>query len=147
MGLWTFYNLLRRPFRNNSSAVVSAFRSDIDNIIRCLNDIQIVLNDHDCIAVRRQSSQRILGQLMDIRKMKSRRRLIQDVDRLPRAPLAQLRRQLNSLCLSSGKCCGWLSQPNIGKSHIVQCLHFPPDTRSHVRKNSSASSTVIFSTS
>ena len=30
MGLWTFYNLLRRPFRNNSSAFVSAFRSHID---------------------------------------------------------------------------------------------------------------------
>ena len=82
MGLWTFYNLLRRPFRNNSSAFVSAFRSHIDNIIRCFNDIQIVFNDNDCIAVRRQSSEN-LGQLMDIRKMKSCRRLIQNVDSLP----------------------------------------------------------------
>ena len=109
MGLWTFYNLLRRPFRNNSSAFVSAFRSHIDNIIRCLNDIQIVFNDNDCIAVRRQSSEN-LGQLMDIRKMKSRRRLIQNVDSLPGTALAQLCCQLDSLCLPTGQRCRRLSQ-------------------------------------
>ena len=48
-----------------------------------------MFNDNDRIAAVRQSAQN-LDQLMDIGKMQSRRRLIQNVDRLSRSSLAQL---------------------------------------------------------
>ena len=56
-----------------------------------------MFNDNDRIAAVRQSAQN-LDQLMDIGKMQSRRRLIQNVDRLSGSSLAQLRRQLDTLC-------------------------------------------------
>lgn len=59
-----------------------------------------MFNDNDRIAAVRQSAQN-LDQLMDIGKMQSRRRLIQNVDRLSGSSLAQLRRQLDTLCLTA----------------------------------------------
>ena len=59
-----------------------------------------MFNDNDRIAAVRQSAQN-LDQLMDIGKMQSRRRLIQNVDLLSGSSLAQLRRQLDTLCLTA----------------------------------------------
>ena len=59
-----------------------------------------MFNDNDRIAAVRQSAQNF-DQLMDIGKMQSRRRLIQNVDRLSGSSLAQLRRQLDTLCLTA----------------------------------------------
>ena len=57
--------------------------------------------------------------------MKSRSRFVQNIDRLAGSTLAQLRRQLDSLCLSTGQLGGWLSQTDIGKSYIVECRNLP----------------------
>ena len=77
-------DLLRRSPGNHRAALVTAFRPDINQIIRRLNHIQVMFNDNDRIAAVRQSAQN-LDQLMDIGKMQSRRRLIQNVDRLSRS--------------------------------------------------------------
>ena len=70
---------------------------------------------------------------MHIRKMQTCGRLIQNVDSLTCAALAQLCGKLDPLCLSSGKLCGRLSQPDIGKSYIVQCRDLSRDRR-HILK-------------
>ena len=43
-------NILRCTSSNNLSTTGSAFRSKINNPVRCLNHIQIVLNDKHCVA-------------------------------------------------------------------------------------------------
>ena len=83
---------------------------------------------------------------MHIRKMQTCGRLIQNVDSLTCAALAQLCGKLDPLCLSSGKLCGRLSQPDIGKSYIIKSLYLSFNRR-NILKKVSASSTVIFSTS
>lgn len=75
-------HFLRRSARNHGSAAVSALRSDINNIVRRLDDIQIVFDDNDGISALGQAVQN-LHQFVDIRKMKSRRRLVENVDRFP----------------------------------------------------------------
>ena len=57
--------------------------------------------------------------------MKSRSRFVQNIDRLAGSTLAQLRRQLDSLCLTAGQLGGRLSQSDIGKSYIVECRNLP----------------------
>ena len=57
--------------------------------------------------------------------MKSRSRFVQNIDRLAGSTLAQLRRQLDSLCLTAGQLGGRLSQADIGKSYIVECRNLP----------------------
>ena len=68
-----------------------------------------------------------LDQLMHICKVQSSCRLIQDIDRLSGTAAAQLRRQLNPLCLAAGELRRRLSQPDIGQSDIIQCLDLPVD--------------------
>ena len=92
-----------------------------------------MLDHNDCIAVAGQPPQD-LRQLVHVREMKPRGRLIQNVDRLAGAPLAQLRRQLDPLGFSSGKLRGRLPQPDIGKSHIVEGLHLPLNARHMVEE-------------
>ena len=68
-----------------------------------------------------------IHQLVYIRKMKSRGRLIQNINRLARAAPGKLRGQLDALGFSSGECGGRLSQLNIAQSHIIQSLYLAAD--------------------
>ena len=70
---------------------------------------------------------------MHIRKMQSRRRLIQNIDSFSGAPFTQFGCQFDTLCFSAGQCCGRLTEPYIRQSHIVQCLNFPLNRR-HIFK-------------
>ena len=56
-------------------------------------------------------------------------RLVQNIDRLPRRPAGELRRQLDPLGLASGQLRRGLAELNIGKTHIVQGLDLPADRR------------------
>ena len=59
-----------------------------------------MLNDHHRIAAVRQPAEDI-NQLVHIRKMQSRGRLIQDIDGLARAALGQFGCQLDTLGLTA----------------------------------------------
>ena len=57
--------------------------------------------------------------------MKSRRRLVQNVQGLARARFWKLARQLDSLSLSAGKLSRRLAQFDIAEAHTLQCLQLP----------------------
>lgn len=132
VGFRTFDDLFRSSFCNHSSAFVSSFRPHINNIICCFDHIQIVFNDNDCISISRKSSEN-LGQLMDICKMKSCCRLVQNINGLSGTSFTQLGSKLDPLCFPSGKGGRRLAQTDIGKSHVVERLHLSADTR-HIFK-------------
>ena len=112
---------LRSSSGNYRSASVTAFRSDINNIVRRLDDIQIVFDNNDGISALGQAVQN-LHQFVDIRKMKSRRRLVENVDRFSRAAAAQLCCELGTLRFSAGQRGGRLAEADVGKADIVQGL-------------------------
>ena len=116
--VWAFCHFLRSSLCNHSSPPVTAFRPDIDDIIRRLDDIQIMLNDNDRVAAVRQSSQN-LDQFFHIGKMKACRRLVQNIDGLSGTSSGKLCSQLDALCLPAGKLCGGLSQTDVRKPNIV----------------------------
>lgn len=114
-------------------------------MIRRLDHIQIVLNDHNGVSSFRQTAQDF-DQLVDIRKVQSCGRLIQDIDRLSGTALAEFCGKLDTLCFSSRKSGGGLTQADIGKPYIIQGLDLLRIDGTF-SKNVSASSTVIFNTS
>ena len=80
-------HLLRRSPGNHHAAAVSAFRPHINNIIRSLYHIQIVLYNNHGVAAVCETVQN-LNQLVHVRKMQPGRRLIQNIDRLSGAAAA-----------------------------------------------------------
>ena len=99
------YRALGHFFRctsgNDSSSAVSAFRSDIYDIICGLDYIQVVLNDNYGIAALCQPL-KDLNQLVHIGKVKTGGWLIQNIDGLTGASAAQFRSELYTLCFTTG---------------------------------------------
>ena len=118
IGSFTGRYLFRCTGHYHGAAPVTAFRTHIDNIIRCLYHIQIMFDNDHSIAALRQTLQD-LHQLVYIRKMQTCGRLIQNIHRLSGASLTQLRCQLNPLCLTAGQCGGRLPQTDIGQAYII----------------------------
>src|SRR5918994_587893 len=88
--------------RDYLAAGVTAFGSEIDDVVCGPDHIQVVLDDDDGVP-RVHEPVQDGEQLLDVREVKPRRRLVQDVDGLARRPLAQLARQLDSLGFATGE--------------------------------------------
>ena len=74
-------NLLRCSGRNHISALIAAFRAQVNDIVRCFDHIQVVLNYHNGVSGIHKQLQH-LDQLVNIRGVQAGSRLIQDVDGL-----------------------------------------------------------------
>ena len=119
IGYRVLCHFLRRALRDYSSTALAAFRSDINEVIGGLDDVQVMLDDNNCVSAVGQSAQD-LHQLMNIRKMQAGGRLIQNVDSLSGSAAAQFCGQLDSLCLTAGQLGRRLPQTNVRKSYIIQ---------------------------
>ena len=94
-------DIFRRPRRNDRAASVAAFRSQIDEIISRLDDIEIMFNDNDRISAIDEELQDI-HQLVDIRRMQPSRRFVEDIQRAPGTSLGKLCRQFYPLGFPAG---------------------------------------------
>ena len=74
-----FRHLFRCSIGYQRPALIPAFRPEINDIIRSLNDIKVMFDDNNRISVRRKSLQDV-DQLMDICKMKPGRRFVENID-------------------------------------------------------------------
>ena len=72
-------DLLRRALGNDLPSVYTPFRSQIDDPIGSLDDIQVVLDHHHCVAVIAQPVQHV-EQLLDIVEVQAGGRLVEDVE-------------------------------------------------------------------
>ena len=101
IGVRILSDFFRCTAGNDCSASCTALRTNIYNIICCFDDIQIVLNDNDGVAAFSQSSEDFC-QFVNIGKMKTGCRLIQNVNSTSCAALAELCCQFDALCLTAG---------------------------------------------
>lgn len=92
---------LDRSRRNNSAAAGAAFRPEIDHVIRTLDNVQVMLDHNHGIAHIHQAHQNI-QQFLDIGKMQTNGRFVQDIQGIAVHFLAQFPSQFNPLRLSSG---------------------------------------------
>ena len=101
VGVWIFGDFFRCPRCNDCSAAGTAFRSDVNDIVCSLNNIQIVFNNNDRIPALSQSSEDFC-QFVNIGKMKTGCRLVKDVHRSSCAAFAEFCGQFDTLCLTTG---------------------------------------------
>ena len=87
---------------NEAAAAVAALGAQVDKVVRNLDHIQIVLNDQHRIAPIHQLLQN-LNQLVDIRRVQARGRLVQNIDGPAGGNSGQLRGQLDPLGLAPGE--------------------------------------------
>ncbi len=76
VGGFYFRNLFRRALRDDGAALITAFRAEIDDVVGHFDDIEIVFDDENCVALvakRLEDFQK----LFDIRDMEAGRRFIQ----------------------------------------------------------------------
>ena len=77
-----FRHFFRRALRDHLASTTAALGTKIDDVIRHLDDIQIVLNDDDGIARIRQLLQYV-DQLLYVDGVQAGRGFVQDVERPP----------------------------------------------------------------
>src|SRR6185503_2843972 len=135
--------LFRSPNANNVPAGVATFCTEIDNMIRCFDHVEVVF-DHQqrttSIDQRTERSQ----QLVDVVKVQACRRLVEDVERLGSGSLQQVRSELDALRFAAGQRRRRLAQPQVAQPNVIQntqairnLLHFTKETdrlaHSHVQ--------------
>ena len=86
--------------RDEFSTTRASFRTEIDNPIGRLDDIQIVLHHQDGVSRFNETMQHLQEQLY-VSKMQARGWLIQEVQRLPGTFLHEFLGQFNPLCFAS----------------------------------------------
>ena len=86
IGFFHLRDFFRCSFGNYISAPVAALRSEVDNVVSLFYDIQIVFNNDYRVAFVDKSVQYV-QQLLNIGKMKSCCRLVEDVESASSASL------------------------------------------------------------
>src|SRR6185503_3435560 len=81
--------LFGRAGRDDAAALVAALGPEVHDEVRGLDDVQVVLDDHDRIALVDELVQH-LEQAPDVGEVQSGGRLVQDVEGPPRRPPAEL---------------------------------------------------------
>ena len=108
------FDLLRRPTRNNPATLFSAARAHVDDIVGIFNHIQVVFDDKDGGSVFNQRLE-YTEEHLDIRRVKTDRRLIEDEDRVLLG-FSHLACKFQSLGLAAGEARGLLAQSLVAKS-------------------------------
>ena len=114
-------HFLRRAAGHYLAAHIAAIGAKVDQVVCRLDYIQIMLNDQNGISHIHKALQH-LDQLMDIRRVKSGGRLVQNIDGAARRYLCQLCCKLDALGFATGKCGTGLPQPDLAKPHIHKGL-------------------------
>ena len=92
--------LFRRPFRHNLTAPIATLRSEIDNPICILDDIEVVFDHDHGIAGFDQPIEHV-EQSLYVGKVKSGRRFIKDIHRAPGRTFRQFAREFDPLRFAS----------------------------------------------
>src|SRR5918992_588459 len=108
--------------RDDLATRVSAFGSEVDDVVPGPDHIEVVLDDDDGIP-RVNEPVQDREQLLHVREVEPGGRLVQDVYCLARRPLAQLARQLYTLRFAARERGRRLSEPDVAEADVAQGIH------------------------
>ena len=111
---------------NDFSAGVAAFGTKVNDIIGHLDHVQIMLDHNDGIAQIGQSPQNI-HQVMNIGKVQAGRWLIENIQRMAGARLAEFGGEFNALGLAAGQGRAGLAERHIPQADITEGFDQPDD--------------------
>src|SRR6266550_1306891 len=121
-------DLFRRPDGDDFPTLIAALGSEVDDPVRGLDHIQVVLDHEDRVARRDQTLQH-LEQFADVLEMQPGGWLVQDVERVAGRALMELRRELDALRLPAGERRRGLPELDVAEPDIGEGLHLPLDRR------------------
>lgn len=78
-GFFDLDNLFGGALRDNQTALVTAFWAHIDEMIAAFDDVEVVFDDKDCVALFDEALQDF-EQASDVVEVETRRWLIEDVE-------------------------------------------------------------------
>src|SRR6184192_2383585 len=138
-------NVLGCAGGDDLAAAFTALRTQVYHPVGGLDDIEVVLDHHDGVALVAQAVQD-MQQLLDVVEMQPGGGLVQDVEGLAGGTLGELSRQLHALRLTARERGGVLSEAHVREADVGERLELagPAGT---VWKKRAASSTVMSSTS
>ena len=119
-------DLLGRALGNHVTSPFAAFRTEVDDPVGRLDDVQVVLDDEHGIPPVHQPVEDV-QQLADVVEVESRGRFVQQVDGLAGARPGEFLRQLDALRLAPRERDGRLAELDVVESHVVQGLEHAPD--------------------
>ena len=94
-------HLLRRAPGDDCTAAASALGTHVHDVVRGLYHVEVVFNDKHCISALGKLLE-YFNQLAHVRRVKSRGRLIKNIDSLSGGALGKFRSQLDALCFTAG---------------------------------------------
>ena len=101
-------DLLRGAGGHDGTAAAAALRAEVNDIIRALDDIEVMLDHDDRVACIDQLIQH-LDKAVNIRHMQTSGGLVQNIDGLAGITAGQLIGKLDALGFAARKRCGCLS--------------------------------------
>ena len=108
-------HLLGRAGRDDLASARSALGPQVDDPVRGLDDIEIVLDDDHGVALVDESAED-LEQAPHVLEVESGGRLVEDVDGAPVGAALQLGRELDALRLAAGEGRGRLAEPDVAEA-------------------------------
>src|SRR5687768_16253785 len=123
-----FGDFLWRPSGDDRAATNSAFGPEVDDPVRRLDDVEVVLDHQDGVPAIDEAVQHF-EQQPDILEVQSCRGFVEDVQGASCIPLRELGRELHALRLASRERGRALTEMDVAQSHVVQRLELLPDAR------------------
>ncbi len=119
---------LRRSADDHLPSGVAAFRAEVDHVVGVLDDVEVVFDDQDRVAVVDELVEGV-EQLPDVVEVKAGRRLVEDVERLVGVTPAEMARQLDPLRLPAGERRGRLTERQVPEADVLEDLELVRDRR------------------
>jgi hypothetical protein len=139
-------DVLRRALRDDFAAAVAAFGARGPDPVGGLDDLEVVLDHHDGVALVDELVQHLIS-LATSWKCRPGRRLVEDVERAAGGALRQLLRELDALRLAARQGRRLLADMDVVEADAGERLPSSRGSTGTALNSSRASSTVMSSTS
>ena len=121
-------DFFRSPLRHDASPARSTFRSKVDDVVGRLDDVEVVLDDYNRVALIDKLVQHV-EQLVGVLEMQAGRRLVENVERRAGAPPRQLLRELDPLRLAPAQRRRRLAELDVAEPDVLESAELPGDRR------------------
>ena len=122
-------DLLGRAGGDDHAALVPALGAHVDDAVRGLDDVEVVLDDHDASCPASTSRCSTCEQALDVGEVQAGRRLVEDVERPARRDLRELGRELDALRLAARQRRRGLPEADVAEADVVERLQPAADLR------------------